>query len=474
MPSTLVKPANYRSLVGGYFSKTPDDLRIRRSIRTNNPLALNISDWQKSFPGYVGYTQADNSANANKTTIYETPENGFASWYQLMTIYNKGGHNTVAKIIDRYGGGQDYSGYLAFVLKHEPTLKGETRLNLHDDVMLLRLAKVMARHEAGADVPFPWSDQQILYGIKLGREFNGGPAVRAPAPQQQVPTSHTTVTTQGAGFWASLFGLIAALFGAGPKKVVSSRIMKRGHASPKGGDIWKLQERLRELGFVDIVVDGDFGSITDKAVRTFQDRENLDPDGEVGELTLEALNRPGAHTQNPPLMPPPTTSHGLPVDRPVHYILAEKEIGFKETGNNRGIERYIGGAKTGTIGDPWCAIFINFCLESAGADGSGSAMARSFESQSSKFTKLREPTLGCIVTMWRVSPASGSGHVFFYDGESTKGIRGIGGNEDNMVKRSFHDRSRVTGYYWPKSLPMPTSGKILVSDSGTVVNRSET
>lgn len=468
MADTIEKTPKYRSLVGGYFSKTPSDMSLKRSIRTNNPGALNISAWQKMFPGYVGWTVPDASPNANKTTIFETPEQGAAAWYRLMTTYYSGGYDTVGAVIDRYGGGQDYSGYLRFVLQHEPSFTEDTRLDLNNEQMLLKLLKVMARHEAG--VPIPWSDQQLLYGIKLGREYAGGPKAPAPAPAPQVPTATTTVTETGAGFWVALIQLIARLFGGGSKKVTTTRILKMGSV---GADVRALQERLRELGFVDVLIDGEFGTVTDKAIRTFQERENLDPDGQVGELTLLALNQPGAHPAKPPLMPPPLVQGGAVQTRPPWYTAAEKEIGYKETGNNRGIERYIGPAKTGSLGDPWCAIFINAMLEGSGVPGSRSPAARSFVSHP-KFVKLKEPALGAIVPMWRDSPGGWQGHVFFYDGESPKGIRGIGGNEDNMVKRSFHDRSRVLGYYWPKSLPLPTSGKILVSDSGAVVSRSET
>jgi len=468
MVDTIEKTANYRSLVGGYFSKTPGDLSMKRSIRTNNPLALNISPWQKSFPGYVGYTQADNSPNANKTTIYETPENGFAAWYELMRRYADGGHDTVGEIITRYGGGQDYSGYLAYV-RARTGFTDQTQIKLTDDVQLLALAKAMAAHEAGQALP--WSDQQILYGIKLGRQYAGGAIAPAPAPSPQVPTAHTTTTETGGGFWALLTSLLAWLMGT--TTVSSPRVMSMGDSSPKGGDVWKLQEKLREIGFVDIVIDGQFGRITDRAVRTFQDRENLDPDGEVGPMTLEALRRvSGVTVAKPPLLPPPAIVNGQPSFKPSWYALAEKEIGFREVGDNHGIEKYIGAAHTGSLGDPWCAIFINAMLENVGIKGSRSPSARSFE-KNANFVKLSKPALGAITTMWRGSPTAGTGHVFFYDGESTKGERGIGGNEDNVVKRSFHDRTRVTGHWWPKSEPLPSVGSIPVSDTTTVVTRTE-
>jgi uncharacterized protein (TIGR02594 family) len=465
MPNTIEKSPNYRSLVGGFFSSRPDDMTMKRSIRTNNPLALNISAWQKSFPGYVGWTIPDNSPNANKTTIYETPENGFAAWYNLMRIYHAGGYNTVEKVIDHYGGGQDYSGYLAFVKQHT-NFTNETPLQLDNDTMLLQLAKAMARHEAG--VAIPWSDQQILHGIRLGRQFaKGGAPVVAPVTR---PAPVTTVTPSR-GFWAVLLDLITKLFSSSSTSTLkATRILKMGDM---GDDVRALQRRLRELGFVDIVVDGEIGLVTDAAIRTFQERENLDPDGEVGTLTIDALNAATVSVQKPPLLPPPVAPGGVIQTKPAWYVQAEKDVGFKETGNNRGIEHFIRDAKTGKLGDPWCAIGVNAWLERAGVMGSRSAAARSFETNQN-FYRLQEPALGCIVTMWRGSKTAGTGHVFLYDGESSKGIRGIGANEDNMVKRSFHDRDRFTGYWWPKSQAKPSTGPILVSDLTTVVTRSET
>jgi hypothetical protein len=38
-------------------------------------------------------------------------------------------------------------------------------------------------------------------------------------------------------------------------------------------------------------------------------------------------------------------------------------LGFEEEGQNRGIEDFIAQAHCGSVGDPWCAIFVNACLE---------------------------------------------------------------------------------------------------------------
>jgi hypothetical protein len=57
---------------------------------------------------------------------------------------------------------------------------------------------------------------------------------------------------------------------------------------------------------------------------------------------------------------------------------ATSYLGFQERGENRGIEEFIARAGCGTVGDPWCAIFVNACLETVGVRGTRSAMARSF------------------------------------------------------------------------------------------------
>jgi len=75
--------------------------------------------------------------------------------------------------------------------------------------------------------------------------------------------------------------------------------------------------------------------------------------------------------------------------------------------------------------------------------------------------------------MWRIAPKDGQGHVFLYDGENAKGVRGIGANESDSIKRSMHERARIVGYYWPRDFPLPIVKPIIVTDSGVAVG-SET
>lgn len=246
-------------------------------------------------------------------------------------------------------------------------------------------------------------------------------------------------------------------------------ILKRGS---KGPLVEALQRRLVEIGYKDLNVDSEVGEVTEAAIRQFQRSRNLNPDGEVGDLTWAQLDAADAATVLPPLLPPPLAKFG---GAPPWYPLAAADIGFHEVGDNQGLDRLIAEAGgIGSNGDPWCAIFVNAKVHKAGFATSGNALARSFE-HSDNFIKLAGPALGAITTMWRDSPGSGLGHVFFYDGESAGGIRGIGGNENDEVRRSNHDRRRVMGYYWPKDAPPPARiGPVPVNGASDPLNTKET
>lgn len=175
------------------------------------------------------------------------------------------------------------------------------------------------------------------------------------------------------------------------------------------------------------------------------------------DLLTKLLKRLFGKTEPTPETPP------APTPLPPWLVSSAQEVGFHEKPNNRGIEHYIALAHTGSIGDPWCAIFVNAMLEQSGYRGTRSAMARSFE-RDPNFVKLAAPALGAITTMWRGSPSAGTGHVFFYLGENNKGILALGGNQSDQVCRQYEPRDRVVGYYWPKTAPLPELGKIIVTD----------
>ena len=160
----------YGSLVpGGFYSSDPNNLNVSRSIRTNNPGALNFSNWQSSRKGFVGCTQPDNAGNI--TTIYRTPEHGVAAWYHLLSqIYGFGATATfaLATLAQRYAGvpsGNAVNTYLAGWVKWSSgALSAASTFNVNDVSQMLVLARAMFSHEAGQNTPL--LDAQITFGIQ--------------------------------------------------------------------------------------------------------------------------------------------------------------------------------------------------------------------------------------------------------------------------------------------------------------------
>jgi uncharacterized protein (TIGR02594 family) len=139
-----------------------------------------------------------------------------------------------------------------------------------------------------------------------------------------------------------------------------------------------------------------------------------------------------------------------------------KDLGFHETGDNQGIEKFIAQAHCGHLGDPWCAIWANAKLEQAGVKGTRSPSSQSFR-HDENFIKLNVSTLGAISVYWRGSPQSGLGHVGFYMGETDTQVLTLGGNESDAVRKQFEPKSRLHGYWWPKNVAIPKLGRINVS-----------
>ncbi len=63
-------------------------------------------------------------------------------------------------------------------------------------------------------------------------------------------------------------------------------ILRRG---AKGDAVYRLQQRLGTLGFLAINPDGDFGELTEKAVKAAQQKYKLEADGVVGGATWNAI-----------------------------------------------------------------------------------------------------------------------------------------------------------------------------------------
>ncbi len=131
---------------------------------------------------------------------------------------------------------------------------------------------------------------------------------------------------------------------------------------------------------------------------------------------------------------------------PYHLQIAFSQLGTKEligTPSNPQIDNYL--KSVGFPGDdkiPWCAAFVNWCLQEAGIEGTHKALARSFLSWGYEIT---EPKLGDIVVIRR-SISRYKGHVYFYLDHGKGWIYGIGGNQNDRVGVNTYSSLRLLSY----------------------------
>lgn len=207
------------------------------------------------------------------------------------------------------------------------------------------------------------------------------------------------------------------------------------------------------------------------AVTKFQHDHNLGAEGltvygVVGHITALAMDAIAAAPASP--TPPKLVITTTLNAEPVWNRQARSQIGIHEVGDNSGpdVARYIAGAHAGAPGEPWCAIFANWALESCGIRGTRSASSQSFRNDPN-FVKLDGPAFGALVVYWRSPRAQGVGHVGFYQKENATSIYTLGGNESDMVKEEWLPKAAssfgLEGYYWPKSIPLPKIGPITVN-----------
>jgi len=174
------------------------DRSIPRSIRTNNPGAMNIAKWQRDFPGFVGTTKDDGKGNV--TSAWETPEHGVAAWKHLIdVVYGAGGRPmTVSQIADRYAGG-DGSKYVAAWTK-SGELSPDTVIDPENNEQMLALAKGSFGFESGRGQHL--SDEQILAGLNMDQQGEQQSAQPQAMPQQAAqmqPASYMAQSQQNSG-----------------------------------------------------------------------------------------------------------------------------------------------------------------------------------------------------------------------------------------------------------------------------------
>ena len=118
-----------------------------------------------------------------------------------------------------------------------------------------------------------------------------------------------------------------------PVNPYADLVLKDGDS---GDDVISLQMRLRDLGYYNYKITGDFGSLTAQAVRDFQEDNKLKQDGVVGGMTAEMLYANGATrslynrriptptpTPTPKPTPKPTKSSGKDTSSSKYGVIKE-------------------------------------------------------------------------------------------------------------------------------------------------------
>jgi uncharacterized protein (TIGR02594 family) len=224
-----------------------------------------------------------------------------------------------------------------------------------------------------------------------------------------------------------------------------------------------IQRALKARGIDPGPLDGIWGRKTIEAVKAFQKGSGLAADGIVGPKTWDALNASVSFAA------PVLTGPALPV----WYIEAQRHKGLKEVAGKQHssvIQKWLKFLKAGWSDDEtaWCGTYVGWCIGSTLPDEplpTNPFGARRWE----KFGEpLKVPAIGAVAVFWRGSKTGWQGHVGFYAGEDQSCIHVLGGNQSNAVTVTRISKSRLLGYRWPSTVPLPTTGRVSASATGKV------
>ena len=193
--------------------------------------------------------------------------------------------------------------------------------------------------------------------------------------------------------------------------------IQRGQHS---GCVTELQSLLNHHG-AELAVDGDFGPLTETAVRAFQAEKGLAVDGIVGPQTKSALY--GVVT--PPPSPPPGGGAANMLN------VAAAEVGVIEGSARANSYGASVGISLSTSSYAWCAVFVSWVAQQTGATSYRSSRVVGW------VTQARNGTYGLSVT---TSPAPGDIVAFDWNG----GANFNDGNEHIGILRTISGSSFYT------------------------------
>lgn len=161
-----------------------------------------------------------------------------------------------------------------------------------------------------------------------------------------------------------------------PAPIYPGLSLRRGSI---GADVATIQKRLKDVWIDTEEIDGDFGEVTEYAVKFYQVRSTdvdgvaLEIDGIVGAKTWAALFGPGSVVQPAVALQkgraPRTGRNGTSTIALRALEIADNEIGVREVpfGSNRGprVDVYLSTVDEDLLGNPWCMAFVYWCFEEA-------------------------------------------------------------------------------------------------------------
>jgi uncharacterized protein (TIGR02594 family) len=235
--------------------------------------------------------------------------------------------------------------------------------------------------------------------------------------------------------------------------------------------ITAFQQRLTDLGYYRGTVDGDAGTLTEKAVIDFKRNNGLNPRPYVGVLTLAAMFDDDAkRAAQIPITP--NVGSELP-----HMLRAKQFLGLKETWGATHNKTIMGWAKKLGLENvytndeiSWCGLFIGAVMQ----PDESTPLPKSLLSARAWLNYGREvtPGYGAILVFWRGSKSSWQGHVGFYVGEDANNYYVLGGNQSNSVNITKVSKSRLLGAVVPSSVSTPLR-KVTMTTSGAVSTNEE-
>lgn len=231
-----------------------------------------------------------------------------------------------------------------------------------------------------------------------------------------------------------------------------------------------IQQQLAARGYTPGPIDGIWGRKTAAAVRQFQLKHGLEPDGVVGPLTLAALFQGASAAAGPT----PLTLADFDDPALVWFQEARRLIGTRETpgrGSNPEILDWAAdqGLEKAYVGDdiPWCGLFVGHCI-SATLDREPTPANLLSARAWARFGITTAPTPGAVMVFWRGEPTGRLGHVGFYAGEDAAAYRVLGGNQSDSVSLAWIAKDRLVDARWPATVPPPVARSIQVARSASL------